>query len=178
MILLFLCTEDKAKLFQSVRLNLYSVFTLAFKEQRFTFLPEKNDTMCEDTVAAYLELIKKLLARSSHGFSTAASINVPKKPGVYVIYDRKTDALIYVGRTGDLRRRLLGDHKPGNIEGSQFRKALMQHFSLRSESEVSKYILANCSFQFIPIEDFEKTVRLEHFTTAIIGPILNTKLKQ
>lgn len=134
--------------------------------------------MYEDIVTDHLELMKQLLARSRHSFSTATSVDVPKKPGVYVIYDRKTDAIIYVGRTGDLRRRLLGDHKRGNIEGSQFRKALMQHLSLESESEVSKYILANCSFQFISIEDFEKTVRLEHFTTAIIGPILNTKLKQ
>jgi hypothetical protein len=134
--------------------------------------------MYEDTVADYLELMKTLLARSSHDFSTATSINVPKKPGVYIIHDKKIDAIIYVGRTGDLRRRLLGDHKRGNIEGSQFRKALMQHLSLESESEVSKYVLASCSFQFIPIEDFEKTVRLEHFTTAILGPILNIRLKR
>jgi hypothetical protein len=58
------------------------------------------------------------------------------------------------------------------------KKSNGQQHSLKSESEINKYIQSNCSFQFIPIEDFEKTIRLEHFATAIIGPILNTKLKQ
>ena len=134
-------------------------------------------TLHEKAVSEYSELMKVLLARSKHSFSTASSINVPEKSGVYLVHDNRVNSIIYVGRTGDLRRRLLGDHKRGNIEGSQFRKALMKHLALGSESEISKYITANCSFQFIPIEDFAKIVRLEHFATAILGPVLNIKLK-
>jgi len=87
-------------------------------------------------------------------------------------------AIIYAGRTKNLRRRLLSDHKRGNVVGSRFRKALQQNFALKSENEITKYILENCSFQFLAIKEFEETVRLEHFTTAVLAPSLNIQLKQ
>lgn len=92
--------------------------------------------------------------------------------------DEKLKEIIYIGRTRNLRRRLLQNHKRGNVEGSQFRKALGINFALKSEAEITRYILENCSFQFMAINDFEEIVRLEHFATAVIGPILNVKLKQ
>ena len=97
---------------------------------------------------------------------------------VYVIYNEKEMAIIYAGRTKNLRRRLFGDHKRGNIKGSQFRSALRKNYSLDSETQITRYILENCSFQFMVIEEFEEMVRLEHFTAAVLAPILNTKLKQ
>jgi len=66
-------------------------------------------------------MMTMLLNEPRHRFSEA-SANVPREPGVYVIYDKK--AIIYAGRTKDLRRHLLSDHKRGNTEGSQFRKEL------------------------------------------------------
>jgi len=47
-----------------------------------------------------------------------------------------------------------------------------------SESQITKYILENCSFRFLVIDEFEEMVRLEHFTTAVLGPLLNTRLKR
>jgi len=122
--------------------------------------------------------MEELLARPKHGFSKVSSGEVPTGSGVYTIYDRKLDKIVYVGRTRNLRRRLLGDHKRGNVEGSQFRKALGRHFHLRVENEISNHIFENCSFQFIEIDGFEDMVRLEHFTTAIMAPVLNVKLRQ
>lgn len=61
---------------------------------------------------------------------------------------------------------------------SQFRKALGQNFGSKSETEITNYILENCSFQFMVVENFEEMVRLEHFATAVIAPILSMKLKQ
>jgi hypothetical protein len=72
----------------------------------------------------------------------------------------------------------LGDHRRGNIEGSQFRKALGQSLGTSNEKEIRKYIEENRSFRFLVIEDFEERVRLEHFITAVIGPTLNVQLKQ
>jgi len=123
-------------------------------------------------------MMRKLLDEPSYNFTEVSSSVVPEKAGVYVIYDKRVKAIIYVGRTKSLRRRLLGNHKRGNIRGSQFRRALKQNFSLKSESEITSYILENCSFQFLAIKEFEEIVRLEHFTTAILAPILNVKLKQ
>jgi hypothetical protein len=73
---------------------------------------------------------------------------------------------------------LLQQHRQGNIRGSQFRKALGQKHNLNSETEISNYIRENCSFQFLPVENFEEMVRLEHFITAILAPTLNIELKQ
>jgi len=87
-------------------------------------------------------------------------------------------ALIYAGRSRNLRIHLLQQHKQGNIRGSQFRKALGQRYRLSREADISDYIRDNCSFQFLPVESFEEMVRLEHFATAIMAPILNTDLKQ
>jgi excinuclease UvrABC nuclease subunit len=132
----------------------------------------------DDTVSKYVAIMNKLLTESRHNFSEVSSKDVPEEPGVYVIYDKKVKAIVYAGRTKNLRRRLLGDHKRGNVRGSQFRKALRQNFALKSESAITSYILENCSFQFLAIKEFEEIVRLEHFTTAILAPILNVKLKQ
>ena len=73
---------------------------------------------------------------------------------------------------------LLQQHKRGNIEGSQFRKALGQKLGLESELKISEYISSNCSFQFLVVDSFEETIRLEHFITAILAPTLNIELKQ
>ena len=134
--------------------------------------------MYDRVTSLYHAMMKKLLGEPSHDFAEASSIDVPKEPGVYVIHDRKVKSIIYAGRTKNLRRRLLGDHKRGNIKGSQFRRALKRNLALESENEITSYVLENCSFQFMVIKEFEEMVRLEHFMTAVLGPVLNIKLKQ
>lgn len=134
--------------------------------------------MYEPVISRYLVMMKKLLAEPSYNFAKVSSANVPNEPGVYVIYDKRVKAIIYAGRTKNLRRRLLSDHKRGNIEGSQFRRALKRSLALELESEITRYILENCNLQFMVIQEFEEMVRLEHFITAVLAPVLNTQLKQ
>ena len=126
----------------------------------------------------YVKMLKELLAKPRYSFADASSQDVPQQVGVYVISDKRMNAIIYAGRTKNLKRRLLGDHRRGNIKGSQFRKALGRNYTLKSEDEITSYILKNCSFQFLPLEEFGEIVRLEHFAIAILGPILNVRLKQ
>jgi len=132
----------------------------------------------ENVVSGYLEKMRKLLSKPKHGFSKASSADVPRDPGVYAIHDTKLRTIIYIGRTGNLRRRLLGNHRSGNVRGSQFRKALAQYLNVQSEEQITQYILDNCSFQYVVIEEFEEIVRLEHFSTAILAPVLNVRLRQ
>ena len=113
--------------------------------------------MYESVVSHYVEKMKKLLTKPRYRCSDASSRDIPKEPGVYVIYDKRMDAIIYAGRTRNLKRRLLDDHKRGNVRGSQFRRALGRNFSLESESGITSYILKNCSFQFMALEDFEES---------------------
>lgn len=134
--------------------------------------------MYTNIVSRYLAMVNKLMAEPIYNFAEASSRDVPEKPGVYLIYDKRVKAIIYAGRTKSLRRRLLSNHKRGNVEGSQFRKALKQDLALKSEKEITTYLLKNCSFRFIVINEFEEIVRLEHFITAVVAPNLNIKLKQ
>lgn len=88
--------------------------------------------MYNGVISQYVEMMSKLLGGSRFSFAEASSRHVPQEPRVYTIYDKSWEAITYVGRTKNLRRRLLGDHKTGNIEGSQFRKALRARKSISS----------------------------------------------
>jgi hypothetical protein len=118
-----------------------------------------------------------LLSQQPYSFDNQ-TVQVPTEPGVYIIHNKTLNNVIYVGRTKNLRMRLMSQHRRGNVRGSQFRKALQSYALLESEQEISSYIKDKCGFRFTLEPNFEKRVRLEHFTTAILGPILNTKLKQ
>ena len=128
--------------------------------------------MYDSVITRYLTMMKKLLAEPSYNFVEVSARTVPEEPGVYIIYDKKVKAIIYAGRTKNLRRRLLSNHKRGNIRDSQFRRALRQNFGLDSENEITSYILENCSFYFMAVENFEEMVRLEHFIIAVLAPSL------
>jgi len=128
-------------------------------------------------ISNLLAEMEQLLAGPKHSFLQATSRTVSKQPGVYAIHDNRLKNIIYIGRTRNLRRRLLGDHRRGNIKGSQFRKALGRKMALKSEAEITNYILENCSFQFMKVKEFEEMVKLEHFATAILGPVLNVQLR-
>lgn len=134
--------------------------------------------MYESVVSQYTNKMEELLEKPKLSFSEASSEDVLREPGVYVIYDERLEKIIYVGRTRNLRRRLLGNHRRGNIKGSQFRKALGNNFALKPEAEITEYILKNCSFRFMVVSSSEERIRLEHFSTAVLAPLLNVRLKQ
>ncbi len=123
-------------------------------------------------------MLKQLLSQPNHSFDEVSSTDVPRTLGVYVIYDKRIGKIIYAGRSKDLRRRLLGDHKRGNIDGSQFRKAFGRTLKTTDEKEISESIRQNCTFRYISIEKFEDAVRFEHFITAILAPVFNIKIRQ
>jgi len=132
----------------------------------------------EEIITAYSEKLRQILNQPVYRFATVTSRRVPRESGVYLIHDDSSKQIIYAGRSKNLRTRLLQQHRKGNVRGSQFRKALGQKHNLGSEPEISGYIRDNCSFQFLPVYSFEEMVRLEHFVTAILAPVLNTELKQ
>jgi len=134
--------------------------------------------MYENVISEYMEMLNKLLAKTDHSFDEVSSSDLPRSLGVYVICDKRTKAIIYAGRSNNLRRRLLGDHRRGNIDGSQFRKAFGRSIRTTDEKEISENIRQNCTYGYLPIENFEDAVRFEHFITAILGPVLNTRLRQ
>lgn len=134
--------------------------------------------MFESTITSHSEKLKQILNQPVYKFVTVTSRRVPKESEIYLIHDDSLKQIIYAGRSRNLRTRLLQQHRKGNVKGSQFRKALGQKHNLSSETKISTYIIDNCSFQFLPVNSFEEMVRLEHFVTAIIAPILNIDVKQ
>ena len=118
----------------------------------------------------YLGEIENLQKSYSHSFSPDRTL-IPTTSGLYLIHSH--DKLLYVREADNLQRRLLGDHRFSNIQRSDFRKSLKRYEKLNSEGEISKYIVKNCSFQFIEIEDKLRRKRLEHFAIAVLDPILN-----
>jgi len=139
---------------------------------------ETAASLIENTVASYSEKLKQILNQPVYRFAETTLRQVPAASGVYVIYDNSSNQMIYAGRSMNLRVRLLQQHKGDNIRGSFFRKKLSQKHNLDSEAKISDYIKNNCSFKLLEVKLFEDMVRLEHFITAIMAPILNTELKQ
>ena len=132
----------------------------------------------EETIAFYSEKLKQILNQPKYTFAEAAPNQIPAASGVYLVYDNKTNEIVYAGKSRNLRTRLLQQHKTGNVEGSQFRKALGQKHNLNSELQISEYIASNCNFQFLTVDSREEIVRSEHFIAAILAPTLTTRLKQ
>ncbi|MEM3407083.1 MAG: GIY-YIG nuclease family protein [Candidatus Aenigmatarchaeota archaeon] len=132
--------------------------------------------MYENIALEYVNKINEILATQSFSFKNVSHNQIPEKAGVYIIFNENNEA-IYIGRTKNLRRRLLSNHRSGNIKGSQFRRALKEKHNFKNENEISNYI-QKCTFKFKEIEDSIERIRLEHFATAILAPILNMKVKQ
>jgi len=132
--------------------------------------------MYENRALEYVNKIKEILSTQSFSFKDVTPNQVPKKAGIYIIFNENNE-IIYIGRTKNLRRRLLSDHKIGNIKGSQFRKALMKNYNFKNEKEISNYI-QKCAFKFKEIENSIERIRLEYFAIAILAPFLNVKVKQ
>ena len=162
---------------------------LAFEEERLSHLTAETElekvgsyeaaaSLIESTLASYSEKLKQILNQPIYSFAEATSKQVPATSGVYVIYDHSSNQMVYAGRSKNLRARLLQQHKTGYIRGSFFRKNLGQKHNLDSVTKISNYIKDNCSFKLLEVKSYEEMVRLEHFITAIMAPVLNTGLKQ
>jgi len=107
---------------------------------------------------------------------------VPSKPGVYVVWRGRE--VVYVGSSGDLPRRLLGDHLQGNVRGSRLRRALSWDLGLADPAErkarlsreredmISRHLRERCAFQFIVEGDERRRAMLERFAIALLNPRL------
>ena len=133
----------------------------------------------DDTISNFVQLLNKLVEAPKFTFKKVKSTDVPKRPGNYLI--TSSSGVVYIGTSGNLNRRILNQHKLGNIGGSNFRRTVAIHFLMETtketspelEAKISQYILQNFSFQYILIDDYVERIKFEHFATAILSPILN-----
>ena len=109
---------------------------------------------------------------------------VPDEPGVYVILDR--DEIVYIGMAGrngkgSLRRRL-ADHSSGQVVNMfvqylLFDRILPMREPPRSPREAKfrcrRYILDNCAFRFIVVNDKSEALRIERNLRGDLQPTFN-----
>lgn len=113
-----------------------------------------------------------LLKSPKYDFSKDNRTRVPSEPGIYVIYEKTRDCLLYIGESKHLKSRLFGDHLTGDKIASSFRRNLSDWLELGSEKDITAYISRNCEFQHKRCSE-SAAKRLEHFAIAVLQPLLN-----
>lgn len=91
-----------------------------------------------------------------YAFSSVVPSDLPEKAGVYVIWLKDTEEVLYVGRTRNIRQRLYTNHLMGNKSSARLKKYLVDDVNLPDIVEyidAKNYMKANCCFQFILVED-------------------------
>lgn len=82
---------------------------------------------------------------------------LPEEAGVYVIWVKKTEEVLYVGRTRNIKQRLYTNHLMGNKSSARLKKYLVDdnvdHPEIDDYSKAKEYIRQNCNFQFILCDD-------------------------
>lgn len=103
----------------------------------------------------------------------AQNLEVPRSPGVYVIYRDRTP--IYVGETANLNRRILINHRRG--QNSAFWDKLRKEDPSRTDSDIRDMVSQRCAFRFVRLQEgtlsYETRRRLEAFFQAVYNPKLN-----
>ncbi|MGA2285410.1 MAG: GIY-YIG nuclease family protein [Dehalococcoidia bacterium] len=122
-------------------------------------------------LVAFMASLHRLLRSDSLSFAHA---DIPPRPGIYVIYDG-SERPYYVGQSRNLRRRLLVDHRRGNGKANIFRRKLAMLERLEGEPAVTLYITERCSIRFMEVDSDGERLEMEHFATALLSPVLNTR---
>ena len=99
-----------------------------------------------------------------YSFSSVVPSDLPEKSGVYVIWLKDTEEVLYVGRTRNIRQRLYTNHLMGNKSSARLKKYLVDDVNLPDIVEyidAKNYMKANCCFQFILVEDNNERGHIE-----------------
>jgi len=101
--------------------------------------------------------------------------DVPCSQGVYLVYE-KSGKVIYVGKSKNLKTRLLGEHISGDNDcsTSNFRRKLSIKLDMPPGQAMKKWITNNCSFVWVEIEDGDLNSLTE---TLVIAYLRNQKDK-
>lgn len=101
-------------------------------------------------------LVETLFGSRKFSFKGLTPSMLEKVPGVYAIYDRSTDDVLYVGRTINIRRRLYTNHLMGPETNARLKKYLWKdkrHPEITTMDEAKKYLIEHCDFQYIRVDD-------------------------
>lgn len=89
---------------------------------------------------------------------------LPQSAGVYVIFDKRTYEVYYVGKTTNLRQRLYHNHLMGPTTNARLKKYLIDDSTfpkILDPTDAKKFIRENCSFAFVLEPDMRMRGHLE-----------------
>ena len=101
-------------------------------------------------------IAEQLLRSKMYSFQGLKPSMLESVPGVYAIYDRDTGAILYVGRTNNIRRRLYTNHLMGPETNARLKKYLWKddrHPEITTMDDAKRYLQEYCDFQYIREDD-------------------------
>lgn len=116
----------------------------------------------------------KLFKSKVYAFSTVVPSDLPEKEGVYVIWLKETEEVLYVGRTRNIRQRLYTNHLMGNKSSARLKKYLVEDINLPEiveYTDAKNYMKENCYFQFILEADNNERGHIE----GLLGYLTNAR---
>ena len=120
---------------------------------------------CEALLDSAREIYDKVFQSKIYSFSSIVRSELPEEAGVYVIWVKKTEEVLYVGRTRNIKQRLYTNHLMGNKSSARLKKYLVDdnvnHPEIDDYSKAKEYIRQNCNFQFILCEDNNERGHIE-----------------
>lgn len=119
-------------------------------------------------------MIQELLSKPHFDFDQKLSEVLPRKPGVYRIFEKKKpEETMYIGKSNSLKRRIIGDHYKGDRIASTLKRKLIKNMELDNEREVMQYLSEKCCVQFVIVDDSQLQTGFEHFAVAVLRPKWN-----
>lgn len=120
---------------------------------------------CEALLDSAREIYDKVFQSKIYSFSSIVRSELPEEAGVYVIWVKKTEEVLYVGRTRNIKQRLYTNHLMGNKSSARLKKYLVDdnvnHPEIDDYSKAKEYIRQNCNFQFILCDDNNERGHIE-----------------
>lgn len=120
---------------------------------------------CKALLDSAREIYDKVFQSKIYSFSSIVRSELPEEAGGYVIWVKKTEEVLYVGRTRNIKQRLYTNHLMGNKSSARLKKYLVDdnvnHPEIDDYSKAKEYIRQNCNFQFILCDDNNERGHIE-----------------
>jgi hypothetical protein len=113
-----------------------------------------------------------LLSGDPIRFESLAASSLPPEGGVYFISDlsQRNEIVVYVGLTGNLRKRVYTQQLQGHKESSQIKVAIIQHGRARDHAQAKEYLRRRCAVRFDAIPDYREREMREGFAKGVLKP--------
>lgn len=113
-----------------------------------------------------------VLSRDPIRFESLVPSLLPSEGGVYFISDlsQRTEDIIYIGLTGNLRQRVYTGQFQGQKASSQIKVAVVQHGRARDLAQAREYLKKCCAVRCDAIPDFREREMREGFAKAVLKP--------